>query len=93
MFMNGGIVMKKYRSKQIETIEAEQFILSENSVGKQQKGVWLQYNLDQKLSYQCRTLSGMVDIKDGDYIIYNREDDEYYPCDEKTFNRKYALIE
>jgi hypothetical protein len=95
--------MTKYRSKKVTYVEAYQFKLGmkEEAIGVLQDvcmpGISIygaivegNYNGDGANLY-CNTLSGRASVKDGDFIIHNKKDDEYYPCNPKTFHEKYEL--
>ena len=85
--------MAKYRSKQINEIEAEQF-LPPNQIPK---GVFNVYGSSPDgtvYSGQVLTIQGeRVNVKTGEWIVQEPDNPErYYPIADEVFKRKYELV-
>ena len=84
--------MKKYKTKQITEIEAEQF-LPPNQIPS---GVMNVYSSVDGTTYsgQVVTIQGeRVNVKPGEWIVRESDNpDRYYPIADAVFKRKYELI-
>ncbi len=84
--------MAKYRAKQINEIEAEQFLPPLQIP----KGVFNVYGSPNSEVYsgQVWTIQGeRVNVKAGEWIVQEPDNSErYYPIADEVFKRKYELV-
>jgi hypothetical protein len=85
--------MAKYRAKQINQIEAEQFLPPLQIP----KGVFNVYGSPNGEVYsgQVWTIQGeRVNVKSGEWIVQEPDNPErYYPIADEVFKRKYELVQ
>ncbi len=85
--------MAKYRAKQINEIEAEQFLPPLQIP----KGVFNVYGSPNGKVYsgQVWTIQGeRVNVKAGEWIVQEPDNSErYYPIADEVFKRKYELVQ
>jgi hypothetical protein len=84
--------MAKYRAKQINEIEAEQF-LPPNQIPK---GVFNVYSSPDGTFYSGKVWTiqnQMVNVEAGEWIVQEpNNSNRYYPISDKVFKNKYELI-
>lgn len=85
--------MARYRAKQINEVEAEQFLPPH----KIPKGVFNVYAFPNSEGYsgQVRTIQNqIVNVNYGEWIVQEADNPErHYPIADEVFRRKYELIQ